>query len=192
MAPTPNEADQQQLVDDIGAALDRSSEVTSEGDDDIGHHLVARVAVRAFYEDFRTSIQSLVGQLPGAQLPPASEVPDEEVRFDVWVDGGEVTQLHFDFMQIASFADEEIPAGVERLGLLIEVEAFDDSVDAPDDPVEVDTNALLQGLMQAGAGASMQPGAEVPAGSADELCDQLAGAPPEVLEQFAEQCPELQ
>lgn len=192
MAPTPNEADQQQLVDDIGAALERSSQVTSEGDDDAGHHLVATVAVRDFYEDFRTSIQSLVGQLPGTDLPPASEIPDEQIRFDVWVDGGEVTQLHIDFLQLASFGDEEVPAGVERLGLLIEVEGFGDSVDAPDDAVEVNTETLLQGLMQAGAGASMQEGSAEFDGSVEELCDQLAGAPPEVLEQFAEQCPELQ
>lgn len=190
MAPTPDAGAQQQFVDHVGTALEGSSEVTSEGEDDAGHRLVAKVSVREFYEQIRGSLQSLAGQLPKGSLPPATEVPDEDVSFDVWVDGGEVSQMRLDLLQLEVFGDEPVPEGVDRLAILIEVEGFGDSVDVPDDAVEVDTTALMQGLLQGAAGASGSESITAP-GNPDELCDQLAGAPPEILEQFAEQCPEL-
>ena len=192
MAPTPDAASQQRFLEDVNTALEGSSQVTSEGDEDPGHHLVARVAVRAFYEKIRDSFESLAGQLPAGALPPASGVPDEEVSFDVWVDDDRVTQMRLDLLQLEAFGEEPIPDGVEQLALLIEVEEFGDSVDVPEHAHEIDTAALMQGLMQGAFGGDSASGSEtIPPGDPSELCDQLAGAPPEILEQFAEQCPEL-
>jgi hypothetical protein len=191
----PSEGDQEQaqaLIDDMVATFESSSEVTHEGSDDVGDHLVATVNIREFYEGFSDAIGSL-GGLAGAQtgtLPPASEVPDEELAVDFWVDDGRVVQVEFDFTQASEFPESEFPEGIETLGLRAVIEEFDGAVEAPEDATEIDINALMQGFLGGGMtdGGTGTDGSELPA----DFCEQLEGAPEEVVSQFAEECPELQ
>ena len=55
--------------------------------------------------------------------------------------------------------------------------------------VEVDAAAIMQGLSAFGGGGASGPGTGTD-GAFD--CSQLKGAPPEVIELYAKECPELQ
>lgn len=188
--------EQEQLIRDLTASFKENAQVTSEGDEDAGEHLVVAVPLRATYENFVKDFAQLGQQLPLGQLPDASEVPDEDVIFDVWVDDDRVTQIEFDFTQIAEISGdaEDIPEGVERFAFRAEIDEFDDEIEVPEGAVAVDPQQIfglfggMMGGMGAGAGA-MPPAGDPGAGF---NCDDLKGAPPEVLAQFAEECPELQ
>jgi hypothetical protein len=192
----PAVPEQEQLIKDLTASFKENAEVTSEGDDDAGEHLLVSVPLRATYENFVEDFQQLGQQLPLGQLPPSSEVPDKDVVFDVWVEDNRVTQLEFDFLQIAELSGdvEEIPEGVEQFAFRAEIDEFGDDIEAPEDAVSVDPQQIfglfggMMGGMGAGAGA-MPPAGDLGAGF---NCNDLKGAPPEVLSQFAEECPELQ
>ena len=181
--------DQEKLVRDLTAAIEDTAEVSHEGSDDAGDHLVVSLPVRDLYERFMTTLQGLAGQVPMAGLPPASEVPDENVELDVWVEDDRVTQVIFDFVKLATtFEAEDIPEGVESLGLRLELAEFTEDIEVPEDSVEVDAQQLMQTFMggMAGAGSGSAP---APSSSFD--CSQLEGAPQDVIDQFADVCPGL-
>lgn len=194
----PPAPDQQQLIKDLTTSLEKTATVTSRGQDDLGEHLVVSAPLRDTYENFVEDFARLGRQLPLAQLPDASEVPDEEVTLDVWVDDDRVTQVRFDLIQVARLEPDgdEIPEDVEEFAFLAEIEEFEDEIEVPQDAVAIDPQqifGLLGGLFMGGAGA--QGGAVAPPPGdigAEFNCDDLKGAPPEVVAQFAEECPELQ
>ena len=128
------------------SAVEESSTVTDEGSEDPGQHLVANVNIRDFYTRFQDSLSSL-GQLPGAPLPSAEEIPDQEIAVDFWVDDGNLTQVGFDFLQVAEMEGEEVPEGVDQLGLLVQIEEFTDGIEAPDAAATVNLQELMGGLM---------------------------------------------
>lgn len=177
---------------ELATVLEESSTVEHEGSDDIGEHLVANVNLRQAYEGFTEALGSF-GGLASAQLgalPPASEVPDEEIRLDAWVEDGRVVQLQFDLTQFAEFPEAEFPEGVDNLGLRIALDEFDDDIEVPETAEEVDIATLMQGLMGGMMGSDTTGGTatEVP----EDFCASLEGAPEEVITQFAQECPELQ
>jgi hypothetical protein len=196
----PSLPDQQQFIDDLTASFKENATVTSEGQEDVGEHLVVSVPLRATYESFVESFSELSQQIPVGQLPPASEVPDEAVVMDVWVDDERVTQLLFDVIQFVELADdvEDAPEDAE-FAFLAEIEEFDDEIEVPEDAVAVDPQQIFglfgsmfmggMGGMDSGSAGSSAPAGDLGAGF---NCDDLKGAPPEVLSQFAEECPELQ
>ena len=193
------EASQEQFLNDITEALKDTAEVTSEGEDDAGTRLSVSLPIRDIYSRLSAALQQnpATAAVPLGQLPPESEIPDESVLLDVWVDEGDVTQVAFDLAQLARFEDGGSGEVGERAALLIELDEFDGDVEVPDDAVEVSAQQLFQGL-----GGAMMPGMmggssgsmtiPPPGGGGGFDCDQLKGAPPSVLEQFAEECPELQ
>jgi hypothetical protein len=196
--PIPSEEEaaefQKELADKLSAAFEDNATVESVGSDDVGDHLEARIALRGLYEAFVELMQSApgIGTLPPGTFPPASEVPDEELTVDAWIDGGDLVQIAFDFLKIAeTFEAEPAPPGVENLGLRIQLEEFTGDVEAPDAADTVDFQQIFQGLLGAGIGSG-SGSMEVEQPDLGELCSQLEGAPPEVVEQFAEECPELQ
>lgn len=187
---------QKEMSAKLGAAVEENSTVDSVGDDDIGHHLEASIALRGLYDAFLEIAGSApgMGTLPPGSFPPASEIPNENLTIDAWIDGGDLVQLGFDFIRIAeTFEADPPPAGVERLGLLLGIEEFTGDVKAPDPAERVDFGQLMQGFFGLGAGGFMQEEEAAPPGQdLEDLCKQLKGAPEEVVEQFAEECPELQ
>jgi hypothetical protein len=193
--PSPDADLQQKAVEAMRKAVDDSATVTSEGSDDIGDHLVANVDLRAFYGGITDALGTLTQGMPAGQLPPASEVPEADLKLDIWLADGTVKQVSFDLLQLSQLSEDvDIPEGVDELGILLQLDSFDDEVEVPGDAVEVDLQQIFQGLMQGMTGGVSGSSSEaVPAAGTDmtELCEQLKEAPDDVKKQFAEQCPDL-
>jgi hypothetical protein len=182
---------QEKLVRDITQALEESATVTNEGSDDAGEHLAVSLPVREIYQRMMSSFQGIPG-FPGGQLPPESEIPDESVVMDVWIDDDRVTQAAIDFAQFASMAEEGGGTG-GRVALLMEFDEFDEDIETPDDAVEVPAEQLMQLFMgAAGMGGTMGGAGQGSGGTPPDFdCAQLEGAPPAIKEQFADMCPDL-
>lgn len=188
------EEDAQKFADAMAGVLDSSATVTHEGSDDVGDHLVATINIKDFYSKFVEALGSLSGIAAGqlSQLPPESEVPDQDISFDAWVADGRVVQVEFNLVQFREIPEADFPEGVDTLGILLELEEFGGDIEAPSDAVPIDINALMQGFMGGMGGMT----GEEPPGTGTELpadfCEQLADAPEEVQSQFSQECPELQ
>lgn len=191
------EEDAQKFAEELARILENNSEVEHQGSDAVGDRMTISVGARDAYAEFTEALGSLgtlaTGQL--AQLPPASEVPDRDIRIDVWVADGAVKQVLFDIMQFRDWEGADIPEDVETFGILVQLETFDGAIEVPDDANAVDIEKLMQGFFGMG-GSSVESstptditeeGTELP----DDFCEQLAEAPPEVQEQFSAECPEL-
>ena len=145
-----------QLVEQFTASIKDNASVTEAGSDDAGRHLVASVPLRETYEDFAVLAENLsedVGGagMPAGELPDASEIPDEDAKLDVWVRDGQVTQIEFDFLQVGSWTEEEAPEGVETMALRVALADFSGEVAAPEDPVVITPEQIIQDF----AGGSM-------------------------------------
>lgn len=191
---SPSEADQE-AIKKLTDALGDAAEVTAGDKDGPGDHLVATVNLRDIYSSVSEMAASLT-QVPGTELPPESEVPDEDISIDVWIDGGDLTQAEIDLAQMADIGESELPEGVEQLAFRIGVEEFTDSVEAPDGAIEVDLMQIFSGLMGSIPGTDGGSGSvEVPADICDQLAAQLEEQPQEVIDQvvgqFEAECPDL-
>jgi hypothetical protein len=144
--------DQDKVLAEIARALEASTTVTSEGRDGAGEHLVADLSLRAFYDRLR-AVAAELGPGVGPAILPDS-VPDEDVRLDLWVDDGRLTQVEFDLLQLRAAGHAEIPQGVERLALRVEVSDFSGDVEAPAGAVPVDLSEIVGGML----GAASQAG----------------------------------
>ena len=82
--------------------------------------------------------------MPAGELPDASEIPDEDAKLDVWVRDGQVTQIEFDFLQVGGWTEEEAPEGVETMALRVALAEFSGEVAAPEDPVVITPEQLIQ------------------------------------------------
>ena len=201
--PTLEEAERQQkkLMEDFTAAIRDTAEVEHVGDEDAGEHLSVTLPVRDLFSRLLKSVTSTLGPAGSlGPLPDATEIPDESVVLDVWVEDDAISQVAFDLAQIGKFngSDAADSAGDPAL-VVVELEEFTGEVEPPDDAVEVEAQQLFQifgGLMMQGGGSGMPGGGSgMPGGtgSTDGFdCSQLEGAPPNVLKQFADACPELQ
>jgi|GEM_PF-4902557 hypothetical protein len=198
--PTPSEEDQQ-LIQGFADALKANVGAEAGDRDGPGAHVVATIPLRETYDEF-TKLASELGQLPtqGA-LPPAAEVPDENVEVDVWIEDERITQVELDFVTLARTLDEGegIPEGVDRLALRLGVEEFTADVEAPEDATAIDVQQLMQGFL-GGMRGGLEPdtqtgGGEVPEDLCSELEKQLQGQPQEVkdqiIAQFGADCPNL-
>jgi hypothetical protein len=186
---SPAAEDQQAIVDKFAAALTDSATVTSEGDEDPGEHLVATVQFKDLYDNFIKLAEDLGQAIPTAELPPESEIPEGEMTVDFWVSDGQLTQVEVDFLQLSELGEEEIPEGVETLGLRVTLESFDGGVEVPSDATEVDLAQLIQ-TFTGGLGGT---GGTAPGGGGemDAFCEELKAQPKSIQKQFAAQCPNL-
>lgn len=205
--PSPSAEQQEQFINDLSEAFESTAEVTSEGEDDVGAHLVATLPVRDLYEKLLENAESLTGTVPGAELPPVDEVPDENVSVDVWVSDDRVSQVEFDFLQVAEISNEEIPEGVDNLAFRIVVDEFEEEITVPEGAVDVDIQELLQ-LGGLGGGVDTSTGGGTTTGGDDTIpglgvtCEELStqnpddlkaflSADPNLLDQVDQACPEL-
>jgi hypothetical protein len=191
--PTGRAPNQDALVRAFRTAVDEEAEVTQGDQDGPGTHLVVDLPVRRIYERLLPEFQKLLTGVPGAALPPASEVPDKSVRLDTWVDDDQLRQVRLDLIQFAKFGDEPVPEGVDELALQVTIDEFDGEVEAPEDAVTLTQQEIQQafGAFMAGAmgGTEVESGESVPLQPSD--CEALEQAPPAVQKQFAAQCPNL-
>lgn len=182
---------QKEIASKLVAAIEDNSTVTSAGSDDIGEHLEVELEVRSLAEAFFEIIRSV----PGGDAFPAeafdtSQIPDAQLPLDAWISDGRLVQIQLDIIEAAAaFEAEDPPPGVENLAILVAIEEFTDSVEAPEAAEIVNFGELFQSFMGLGAGTSSGAPA---APDLSELCAQLEGQPEEVVSQFAEECPELQ
>ncbi len=184
-APSPDAELQKKFAEDLQKAVEENAEVTSEGSDDQGDHVRATIKVKPLYESLVQTFGSL--NVPGAALPDSSQVPDEEVVIDFWLQDGFLSQVQLDVTQFRDWEGSEMPEGVEELAINIDLEESTEEIEAPEAAASVDFQQLFQGFL-----GGMAPQTETETAPTDDVCSQLKGAPPEVLEEFAEECPELQ
>ena len=142
--PTGGVPNKDAFVRAFEAAVDEEAEVTQGDQDGPGTHLVVDLPVRQIYERLLPEFQKLLTGVPGATLPPASEVPDESVRLDTWVDDDQLRQVRLDLIQFAKFGDEPVPEGVDELALQVTIDEFDDEVEAPEDAVVLTEQDIQQ------------------------------------------------
>ncbi len=190
---TVSPTQQKELVDDLLRTVEQNATVTDEGEDDPGQHLRAALPMRETVRDLLESLGAggAFGMPGGASLDQELEdIPNEELLLDFWVSDETVRQIGFDFTQferMAAATGEEFPEGVEELTFLIAIEEAEVTVEPIADAVELDPTALTQalsGLMTGGFGGG--------GGGESFDCSMLKGSPPEVIELYAEECPELQ
>lgn len=191
---------QEKLVNDLLNSVEQNATVTSEGEDDAGEHIRATLPLRETLTDLIDALGP-AAQLPGQDLEgQLDEVPNEDISLDFWVNDGMVTQIGFDIVEFASSiegsSEEDLPEGVEELSVIVEIEEFDGEIEAVSDASKIDTAALTQlftGMMGGGipSTGSGSGGGSTGGGEAFD-CSMLKGAPPEVIELYAEECPELQ
>jgi hypothetical protein len=189
--PTAQAPNQDALVRAFRTAVNEEAEVTQGDQEGPGTHLVADLPVREIYERMVPEIRKLLAGFPGAELPPASEIPDESVRVDTWVDDDQLKQIRLDILQFAEFADEPVPEGVDELALQVTIDEFDDEVEAPEDAVTLTPQQIQQaiGAFFSGMATGSQTDEAVPLQPSD--CEALEQAPPEVQKQFERQCQNL-
>jgi hypothetical protein len=188
LAASPS-SEQQAIIDQFAAALTDSASVTSEGDEDPGEHLVASVEFKELYDNFLQLAEDLGQAVPTTELPPESEIPEGEMTVDFWVSDGQLTQVELDFLQLAQLGDEEIPEGVETLGLRVTIEEFSGDVEAPSGATQVDLAQLIQTFSGGNLGGA---GGGAPAdGGMEAFCEELKAQPKSIQKQFAAQCPNL-
>jgi hypothetical protein len=182
-------AEQLAIIDQFASALTADATVTSEGDEDPGEHLVASMSYQDLYDNFIELAQGLGGAVPGTELPAEGEIPEGDLTVDFWASDGELTQVELDFLQIAEASGEEIPDGVDSLGLRVTIAAFSGGVEAPSGATEVDLAQLIQTFSGGNLGGGTDPGGT--GAGMDAFCEELKGQPKSIQKQFAAQCPNL-
>jgi hypothetical protein len=190
----PTEA-QQQALETFTNALKESVKVEAGDAEGPGDHVIATVPLKEVYDSV-VELQSQLGTTGTTPLPPASDLPDEELRVDAWIDGGRVTQFGLDFKQFAEWEGaEEIPEGADRLSLLLELEEFTGDVEAPEGATEVDLNQIMQSILGTTGGLDTGAGGTDTADLCAQIEAQLEGQPQEVVDQMVDlygaQCPGL-
>ena len=137
----------------VASALTQAATVSRVGKDADGDHLRATVPLREAYRIVETETEGL---LPFAPEPGTSieDVPDTDVVFDVWLRGGRVALVEFDFLQLREVDPEAaVPDGVTRLALRATFTPFDGAIQEPADATPVDVSGLLRLVMAGMAGA---------------------------------------
>ena len=194
-ASTINGEQQRQLVNELLRTVEQNATVTEEGEDDAGTHLRATLPLRETVQDLMNAFPDT--GMAGADMEESlKDVPEADIPLDFWISDGTVSQIAFDVTAFAEALegsdDEEFPEGVEEFSVVIAIDEFDGAIEPVADATAIDTAAIgqaLSGMMTGsmGAGAPAAPGG---GGAFD--CDMLKGAPPEVVELYAQECPELQ
>lgn len=170
----PDEAEVEQVGEQVKQRLQQffseEVEVSYIGSEDAGE----RVRATATGEELLTlgeELFALMGPLAsgfgGGQDPTAAieelraeagaDAENFTLPIDVWIDGERISRVGFDMLAFAELnaemmgEDAEIPEGLDRLALVIDLNESGDSIEAPDDAVEVN---LFELFGQFGAGMS--------------------------------------
>jgi hypothetical protein len=148
--PTEEEVEdvRERLVTSLQRFVSEDVTVTHVDEDDIGERIRATTTT-AELAALVDELSTIAGDLSGLDPETLGELPtdagsDREVDVDLWLDGGELRQVGFDLSQIE---DADAP---EDTWLLIAVEEFKGSVDAPDDVTQVDLFEIVGGLFGGG------------------------------------------
>lgn len=179
----------------LAEILASNADVTSEGTDDVGAHLVLMIPLRDTVSDLMDALQSLAGA-PAGTLPAGAleEIPATDVPVDVWVSDGRLVQIEIDVVAIAEAVGEDTADGPDEFVVRMEIDEFTDEIEAPDDFEAIDVQEIIQGLTgSAFGGTDVAPPADASGGrgpvvvpSLGLACSDLAGVPPEQIKTFLE------
>jgi hypothetical protein len=129
--------------------LDTDVEVTYVGSDDVGERVRATTtgaALRRFLDDLSriaASSDAFGGANPQDLGGRFDDIPDDAtVSLDAWISGGRLTQLALD---LSGFDEDDQLEG--ELLLVIGIDEFTGSVEAPDEAVDVDLFGLIGRFM---------------------------------------------
>ena len=189
---TFSEEQQKKIVNDLLTTIEQNATVTDEGEDDAGAHVKASLPLRETMQDLLGSLGAGAGMSGAVMQDAMNDVPDGDIAIDFWITDGRVTQMAVDITQFEEMAQESgegFPEGVERLAIVMQIDDFTGEVEAVADAIEIDPAAVGQafsGLITGGASSGAAPG------NSQFDCDMLKGAPRDVIELYAEECPELQ
>lgn len=152
-----------QLVTTMQRFLDEDVEVEHMGDESAGERVRA-TTTEADLADLFDEVTTMLGDLGGIDAEALGGLPetsgsDDPVHIDFWLDGGELSQVGFDLGQLG---DDGAPEGTY---ILVAIEEFTGSVEAPDDATQVDLMEVLGGLFGGPGGFTgmedgMEPGLE--------------------------------
>ncbi len=179
------DAQQRRTIEEFAETLQQNARVEEGNEDGPGDHLVTTINLRQFYRSVLDLARRLGQRVPGAAFPSATEIPNETIELDSWVDDDSLRRVEFDFLQLEKLEDEQVPEGVDELTLRVEVEEFTDEVSRPGRAVEVDPQALLALF------AATQLGEQEGSRQTASVCRRLKNASPEVKRQFVEECPQF-
>lgn len=149
----------ERIVAALQRFLDEDVDVAYVGEEDAGERVTATTTegdLAALFDEISRIASDVSGVDPdafSADLPEDVEGSDSPVELDFWLDGGELQQVGYDLSQAEG---EEAPP--EDTWILVSVDEFTGSVEAPDASTEVDLFAII-GSMFGGLGAPGAPGA---------------------------------
>jgi hypothetical protein len=193
--PTADPEQAAALQAKLAEILARNAEVTSEGADDVGAHLVVMLPLRDTVTDLMDAVQSLAGA-PAGTLPAGSleDIPATEIPLDVWISDGRLVQIEVDVVAIAETLGEDMTDAPDEFAVRMAIDEFTDEIGAPDDFVAIDVQEIIQSLF--GAGFESSGGSALPAPGGDRgpvvvpslglACSDLAGVPPDQIKTFLE------
>jgi hypothetical protein len=162
---TPDPEQAAALQERLAAVLEQNADVTSEGTDDTGAHLVVSLPLKETVQELLEVLEGL-GGAPAGSIPTdqLDEIPEGDVPIDAWISDGRLVQIELDAVEIAKTFGGEPPEGIDRLAFRVAIDEFTGEVEAPEDFVEIDVQEILQGIFGAalgGAGGSESIGADV-------------------------------
>jgi hypothetical protein len=168
----PDEAEVEQVTEQVKQRLQQffsdEVEVSYIGSEDAGERVRATATgeeLLALGEEVFALMGPLAAGFAGGQDPSAAidelraeagaDAENFTLPIDVWIDGDRISRVGFDLIAFAELnaemmgEDAEVPEGLDRLALVIDLNEFGDSIEAPDDAVEVN---LFELFGQFGAG----------------------------------------
>jgi hypothetical protein len=148
----PDEAAAERIAERTSTFVEQDVTVETVGSDDIGERVRATTngaALRRFLDDVSAEVDTggLLEESGGQDLADdLTDLPDDAVvSLDAWIDGGELRQLAIDLASL----DEEVDVDGE-LWLIIAMEEYSGSVDAPDEATTLDVFSLVGGFLGGG------------------------------------------
>ncbi|MBW3662578.1 MAG: hypothetical protein KY469_05700 [Actinobacteria bacterium] len=173
----PDEAEVEQVAEQVKQRLQQffseEVEVSYIGSEDAGERVRATATgeeLLTLGEELFALMGPLAAGLTGGQDPTAAidelraeagaDAENFTLPIDVWIDGDRISRVGFDVLAFAELnaemmgEDAEIPEGLDRLALVIDLNEFGDSIEAPDDAVEVNLFELF-GQLGGGLGAGV-------------------------------------
>jgi hypothetical protein len=113
----------------LAGILESGLEIHSEGTDELGTHLLVDTTLQRLLERIRLLLQPLGGAT--GRIPPLTMIPDEAVELDVWISEGRLSRIELDLLHHADRFEAEVPEGVNRLTVRLDLQEFSGSVAEP-------------------------------------------------------------
>jgi hypothetical protein len=158
--------EQAALSKQFADAFKDTSNVAAGDQEGPGDHVRVTVPVRDLWERFtKLAGDQMTALTQGQPIPDASELPDEDLVVDMWIEDEKLTQAELDIAQFSQWEGaEDMPEDVEDLRLRVTFEEFTGEIEAPEDFTEVDTATLIQGFLggMGSSGSSTSSGNAVP------------------------------